>query len=179
MLQTNLKGPLTLAGIVIGLSLLLGLGGSYFLASALDAKAQAVSAARVAAARASTLGPRLAALEDQEAIAAGYERVIALLMPNQEQLLEVPRNIEQLARSHGTSASFQFLGSPAAGEAKPGDSLPFSLVVSGAPEALMAFLQNLEVRNPRYTLSVSTAELELAGQEGGGRLSVTGSFYYQ
>lgn len=178
MLQTNLKGPLTLAAIVIGLSLLIGLGGSWFLASKLEAESQLVSNERMTAARASTLGPRIAALKDQEAAAAAYQRVISLLMPNQEQLLEVPRSIEQLARIHGADARFQFLGSPPPGATKPGDSLPFSLTANGTPEALTAYLVDLELKNPNYTISINNVELSMGGPDGS-KLTTAGNFYYQ
>lgn len=179
MLQTNLKGPLTLAGIVIGLSLVLGLGGSWFLARALGREAQAVSVARMTSARAATLGPRIAALQSQEEIAARYQRVLALLMPTQEQLLEVPRNIEELGRSRQVEARFQFLGSPAAGASKPGDSLPFSLTASGKPAALLTYLEDLEIKNPRYTISISGTDMSLRGEESDATLSATGNFFYQ
>lgn len=179
MLQTNVKGPLTIAGIVVGLSLVLGLGGSYLLARALGAKAQAVSDARVASARAATLGPRIVELKSQEESANAYERVLALLMPTQEQLLEVPRSIEQLGRSHQVEARFQFLGSPGSGAAKAGASLPFSLSGTGSAANVASFVEDLELRNPRYTIGINSLEVTLSATDSDSRLSVSGDVYYQ
>ena len=179
MLQTNVKGPLTLAAIVIGLSLLLGLGGSYFLSSALANQAQAVADARVASARAATLGPRIASLKAQEAAAAAYERVITLLMPTQEQLLEVPHSIEQLGSTHNVDAHFRFLGSPQAGATKLGASLPFSLMAGGSPDSLLEYLDDLEIKNPHFTISVSSVELIAGNDAQSNSMNINGNVYYQ
>lgn len=180
MLQTDIKGPLTLAGIVVGLSLLLGLGGSYLLDSWLDKEVAGVVSERVASARATTLGPRIGALKAQERAAAAYSRVISLLLPTQEQLLEVPRTVEQLGVGHGVDARFQFQGSPPPGNVEPGASLPFMLSANGSPSGLADFLADFERKNPRYTLALDTTEITASTLEsGGGKLTVSGSFYYQ
>ncbi len=180
MLQTNLKGPLTLAGIVIGLSLVLGVGGAFLLDRWLTAEAQAVASARIASSRAATLGPRIASLKDQEQAAASYGRVLSLLLPTQEQLLEVPRSVEQLGVGHNVQSRFQFQGSPPPGAVEPGASLPFTLAATGAPGDLAAFLADFEHKNPRYTISIASAEININPlEQGGGQLAVTGSFYYQ
>lgn len=178
MLQTNVKGPLVLAGIVIGLSLVIGLGGSWYLGSLLKAEAASIVAARVESSRIATLGPRLAALKAQEATAAGYQRALSLLLPTQEQLLEVPRAVEQLARTHQVEGQFAFLGSPPAGPSPAGAALPFSFSGSGAIASLTDFLDDLESRNPRYTVRIGQAEIA-ADSEGTARLSVTGDLYYR
>lgn len=178
MLQTNIKGPLTLAGIVIGLSLVVGLGGSWYLGSLITEKAAAVTAARVESSRIATLGPRLAALKTQEDTAAGYQRVLSLLLPTQDQLLEVPRAIEQLARTHQVEGRFTFLGSPSAGPTSAGASLPFSFAGNGTPLQLTSFLEDLESKNPRYTVRVGQAEIT-AGSDGVSALSINGDFYYR
>jgi Tfp pilus assembly protein PilO len=180
VLQTNLKRSLSIAGIVVGLSLVLGLGGAYLFNSYINNEVKDIIAARVTAARLATLGPRLAQLKNEEPVAAAYTRVISLLLPSQEQLLEIPRNIEQLGQTHGVSAKFQFLGSAEPGPTKPGTWLPFSLNVSGTSEAVAAFLKDLEVTNPRYTLDMKTVDLTANTLDpGGSKLNVSGNVYYQ
>lgn len=177
MLQTNLKRPLTLALGVIGLSLVVGIGGATLLGRALEAQAQEVIAARVAIARSSTLAPRLAELRAQEPQAAAYERVLGLLLPTQEQLLEVPRVLEQLGRSYDVTAKFQYQGSePGVGAVS---ALPFTIVANGTPGNLALYLREVEIRHPRYTISIGSVDLTASQAQPEAQLSIAGSIYYQ
>ncbi len=179
MLKVNLRGPLTLALTVTSISIVLGLLGILILGHYLDGAAQAMRDKRYAAAQAANLTPRITELRSQEARAAGFERVFSLLLPKQDQLLEVPRVIEQLARSYNVEATFQFLGSPAL-DVTSATPLPFSLSAKGTPTDLAAYLRNLEVTNPRYMLSVERVELNaVVLTPETSQLGVTGSVYYQ
>lgn len=179
MLTTDLKGPLTRALLVIGLSILLGVGGIVLLGYLIEAKADEVRQTRTAAAKAATLTPRLSELRQQEERAAGYERVFSLLLPTQEQLLEVPRVIESLGRSLGVESRFEFQGSPVLG-ATGVTFLPFSLSAKGSPQALGAYLKELEISNPRYIVEIGTVSIDSAASvPGDANLSVSGSLYYQ
>lgn len=180
MLQTNIKKPLTITGLVIGISLIGGFGGSYFLAQQLNEKTEAVVAARVASARAATLAPRITALKQQEDEALAYERILALLLPNQEQLLQVPRDIEALGKVRGVEARFRFLGSPTPGTTAPATPLPFTMTATGNAMAIAEFLKDVELTNPRYTVNISLVEFgTLPGDTVNAKADMTGNVYYQ
>jgi hypothetical protein len=179
VLQTKLKGPLTVALTVTGLSIAIGLAGVLLFGYYLDGAAQAMRDKRYAAAQAANLTPRITELRAQETGAAGYERIFSLLLPKQDQLLEVPRVIEQLANSYSVEATFQFLGSPAL-DVTAATPLPFGLNAKGTPENLAAYLRNLEVTNPRYMIGVERVELSgVVLTPETSQLSVQGSLYYQ
>ena len=180
MLQTNIKRPLVIAGIVVGLSLVLGIGGSWALASYINSEVAAVSAARIEAARIATLGPRLATLKSQEAEADAYARVISLLLPTQEQLLEMPRVIESVGNAHSVSARLSFVGSGDPAATEIGATLPFALTATGAPANLAEFLRDIEIQNPRYTISISSADIAgSAAEPSTSKLNASGVVYYQ
>lgn len=180
MLQTSLKKPLTIAAIIIGLSLVLGLGGSYVLGQYLSTQTAAITAARIEAARVATLAPRITQLKTQEATAASYERVIGLLLPTQEALFEMPRAIEIIGQSHSVNVVFKFLGSADAGETKAGASLPFSILATGSPTNLQLFLDDIELKNPRYTISIGGIDMTGGAIDANtGQLSANGIVFYR
>lgn len=169
---------MTVALVVLCTSLGIGIAGMLVLGHYLEAKASEVQTTRVAASKAATLSPRISDLKSQEQRAAGYDRIFSLLIPTQEQLLEVPRVIEALGQVQGLETKFSFQGSPELGVTGV-TKLPFTLTAKGPERNLADFLEDLEISNPRYLIAVDRVSLDegRAGAESG-VLSVGGSFFY-
>lgn len=179
MLETNLKGPLTVALIVLGVSLGLGIAGVLIMSHYLNNEARAISMKRSTTVQAASLTPRISELRAQQTQAASYERIFSLLLPKQDQLLEVPRVIEQSGKAYNVDAKFQFQSSPAL-DVTSATALPFALQATGRSDDLAAYLRHLEVTNPRYMISVGRAEITASPQNPErSTLAIQGNLYYQ
>lgn len=101
----------------------------------------------------------LAELNRQAPIAAGYQQVLDLLLPTQDQLLDFPRWLDGLARTYHLNVRATFEGN----QANPTESSPgaaaFSLTVGGEYREIMSFLKFLEVDSKRFLISFTKVEL--------------------
>ena len=180
MQQESLRLPLLAVLITIVVSFTVWFGVHYFLTSNIEKDILTIQQERGALSRTTTLAAQTADLKAQEPIAASYERVISVLLPTQEQLLEVPRTVEQFGRTQGVEAEFTFTGSGQGGVVQPGSSLPFTVRATGPSNRLALFFKDFEVRIPRYTFDVT--HVDLAGsllQPEQYSLSLRGTIFYQ
>jgi hypothetical protein len=141
------------AGLIVAAFAVFG-GLFYFVNGKLQAETKAIISDRTMLTRATGAAERLAALKNDQPLAEAYGRLISLFLPNQENLLDLPRDIEDVGRLHQVGALFTF----SAGDTGS-NTLGFNITATGPGTNLIDFLKEIEVTHPKYTLAIDTVDI--------------------
>jgi hypothetical protein len=106
----------------------------------------------------------LAELKRNAPRALQYESKLNAFLPTQEQLLDFPRTLENLARVRRLTLNFSFRG----GQAPPRDGAPglvsFELDVAGMLEDVLGFLHDVEFSPPRFLARFNAFDIVRTGE---------------
>jgi len=163
------------SGIIVG-SFVLAAALFYVLNNRLAVEGAAIAENRERIDRSTRAAERLAALKVDLPAAEAYERAMTLLLPSQEGLLDLPRDVETIGRLHGIAALFTFSGESDATVTER-SYLSFTITGTGQATNLLAFLKAIEVDHPKFTLSIDSFDLtgtDLAAQQ----LLAVGKVYF-
>lgn len=105
----------------------------------------------------------LAELKARASQATLYEQKLNAFLPAQEQLLDFPRTLDNLARIRKVSLSFAFQG----GQVTPQGGMPgavgFTLDVAGAFPDILSFLNDVEIEPPRFLADLGSFDITRSG----------------
>lgn len=139
--------------------------GFYFLSSDIDAQTAKIILDRALISQRSQAIAGLAELKRDEAQAKVYRDAMSALLVTQDQLIEFPHWLDDLARKRGVSLSFSFDPSPTLPqEGAPGYS-GFSITVSGAIQSDIDFIRDVESRAPRFLVKLTNLDVTRSGAE--------------
>lgn len=154
-MERSFKQAATLNAGLILLAFAAFAGLFYFVNGKLNEQTKAIVENRVMLSRATGASERLAVLKQDQPLARGYARLIGLFLPPQENLLDLPRDIEEVGRVHQVGALFTFSGS----ENTQGNTLAFNITATGPGTNLIDFLKEIEVSYPKYTLAIDSVDI--------------------
>lgn len=159
MKTINLKRKILISlGIVI-VSMSLLTYALYVFSRSMDARAEKIASTRALIDMRTRGLENLAELNRQAPLAAGYQQILDLLLPTQDQLLDFPRWVDGLARTYRLNVRATFEGNQSnPTEGAPG-SAAFSLAIGGSYGEIMSFLKFLEVDSKRFLISFTKVEL--------------------
>ncbi|MBM3257133.1 MAG: hypothetical protein FJY98_02275 [Candidatus Liptonbacteria bacterium] len=146
-----------------GIILLVGIIG--WLASDIEAQASRVAQDRTLIRERSTSIAALAELKHRAPQATLYEQKLNAFLPTQEQLLDFPRTLDNLARVRKVALNFAFQGGQALPQGNTPGSVGFSLDVTGAYADIMGFLKDVEFEPPRFLATFDSFDLTRGGEE--------------
>ncbi|MCR4328130.1 MAG: hypothetical protein NUV53_01285 [Patescibacteria group bacterium] len=160
---------------VAGIGVLAGVIGWF--ASDIEMQATIINKDRTLARERSASIAVLAELKSNAAKALRYEQKLNAFLPTQEQLLDFPRTLDNLARVRRLALSFSFRGGQGVPEGvKPG-SVGFTLSATGALSDVLNFMKDIEISPTRFLATLSSADLTRIG-EGEYRLSAQGAVFF-
>jgi len=125
----------------------------------LAAEATAITNARALISHSTGASERLAILKKDQPIAEGYQRIITLLLPPQENLLDLPRDIESIGRLHQVAALLTFSATDDPSTNPNAGTLGFSITANGSGVNLINFLKQLEVSHTKYTIGIDSMDI--------------------
>lgn len=126
----------------------------YFLSQSLGGKVAEILADRTAIAQRSTDLESLSKLKTDTAAAAEIQKKIDSLLPSQDNLIGFPQFVNNLARVHSLSSTFNFEGAPNPGTLKAPGYVSFSLIIEGEPRNIRSFIDELENRTTRFAVNL-------------------------
>ncbi len=102
-----------------------------------------------------------------------YQDTLASLLPNRDQLISFPRELEKLAKQYEIDLGFAFGNETPSTESQPG-VIRFTLSLGGSMNGMLDFLKAFEAH--KYYLNLSS--VDLSKKEGGRFSLVTGGEIY-
>lgn len=159
----NFRRRVRFSLIFIAASFVLLGGGLAWLSYGLSDQAQRIVDDRVQLDQRAALLGSLAALKDAAPAAANYEKAMELLMPTQDQLLDFPHTLDNLAKVDQVSLSFSFQGGQVAPQGANPGYVTFSLNAGGSADNLTNFLKDAEVRASKFLVAFNSFSLSRNG----------------
>jgi len=135
----------------------------YFLTNDLDYQAQKIAFDRASLSQRTTLLSSLADLKRDAASAGVYRQAIDKILVSQDQLIDFPQWISNLARIRQVSLGFSFQGDQVPPQNGSLGYINFSLNASGNLDNLGAFVEDLELRAPRFLVVLDAVDLSGGG----------------
>ncbi len=129
----------------------------YFIGGKLAAQATLIVNDRSLISRSTGAAERLAGLKKDQQAAEGYQRIMDLLLPPQEKLLDLPRDVESVGRLHQVGALLTFTGADESGANT--SPLGFTITATGSGQHLIDFLKELEVNHSKYTIAIDSIDI--------------------
>ena len=171
------KKVLLALGIVLGTIVIFG-GALLWFRQDISKNAAAIASSRVLVGRNIQAMELLAELKKTAAQVDVYERQMKMLLPTQDELINVPRWIEEAAKSHDVALNMAFQpgGIIAPQNEEPGQ-IGLEINATGSYDKLVKFLEEIEMRSPR--LVVVLRSLDLTRVDGGYRLNSIGGLYFR
>ncbi len=151
--------------LFVGISLLVGgflaFGViAYFISGAIAAEAQRISSDRDMIRNHSDLIEGLAKQKSSSPEVEKFSQAIDLLLPPKDQLVNLSGWLDGLARAHNVSVNFNFSGETVPVNGTNAGYIRFSLNVSGDDTGVIDFLRDVELKSPKYTVSLDTLDLK-------------------
>jgi len=146
-------------------TIVVAVGAIYFLTGDIASRSSAISAARAIVAGQNNSLAAFAEIKQDSAEAAKYKTAMDKLLPTQNELINFPQWLQNVAATYNVTASFSFTASmvPAA-PTVPG-TIGFSLATEGKNADVISFLKNLESRAPGFLLEFSSFNLIQSGED--------------
>ena len=158
-----------------GIAVLMAIIG--WLASDVQAQADRIRKDRVLIRDRSAAIAALADLKGRASQATFYEQKLSAFLPTQEQLLDFPRTLDNLARIRRISSNFAFRGGQTAPQGNMPGSIGFNLDLSGALEDILSFLKDVETEPPRFLATFESFDLTRSGDSY--RLLIPGKVFFK
>jgi hypothetical protein len=163
-------------GIASGVIAALVLATGWFAAD-LETQAGKVAQDRILIRERSASLTALAELKRSAPQALRYEQKLNAFLPTQEQLLDFPRTLDNLARVRRLTLNFAFQGGQTTPQGDTPGAIGFALDVSGDFEDVLGFLKDVEFEPPRFLAAFDT--FDLTRSEEGYRLFTQGRVFFK
>lgn len=151
-------------GIAAGITLtLLGIIG--WLALDIEAQAGRIAEDRILLRDRTASVAALAELKMRAPQALAYEQKLNAFLPAQEQLLDFPRTLDNLARVRQVALNFAFQGGQTAPQGDTPGSVGFSLDITGTFEDIQGFLKDVELEPPRFLAAFDSFDVMRSGED--------------
>ena len=159
----NFRRALTIGtSLIAGSFLIFGLS-AYFISGAISAKADKISKDRNTIRSHSELIGGLAKQKATSPEIVRFEQAIALMLPPKDQLGNFSGWLDGLSRAHNINTNFNFTGETVSPTASDAGYIRFALSASGDYAGLMNFLRDIELKSPKYTVSLDDFDIKRSG----------------
>lgn len=139
---------------------------SFWLAGKIEKDSKKASLTQTSIANYSRAVAILAELKSKSSEVKSYGNRLNALLPSRDDLIELPKFLEERGRIHQVSVKFAFKGEAAT---KPKDSQPgsvaFTLDVTGSDERLRSFFREIETASTKFMIVLDTMDMNLSGNE--------------
>ncbi|MGC9599061.1 MAG: hypothetical protein ABSE18_01615 [Minisyncoccia bacterium] len=135
----------------------------YFFSNSIAAQADKIVSDRTRIAEENAAVGILASLKSEAAQAAPYAPVLESILPTHDKLVGLPQALNALGQSHNVSVSFAFQGVSAEATVSAPGSDDFSLIATGAPGDLVAFLNDLEAEASGFIIAIDSFDFASSG----------------
>jgi hypothetical protein len=144
---------------------IVAVGVFYFLVGDITSRSNAISDQRALIARRNDSFVAFVKIKQDFAEAAKYKTAMDKLLPMQNELINFPQWLQNIAAAYGVTANFSFTASTApATPAEPG-TVGFSLATDGNNSDVISFLKNLESQAPGFLFSFNSFNLTQNGND--------------
>lgn len=164
------------AGIIVG-SFALFAGAFYFMSQSLSAKADQILDDRATIARRSVEIDSLVKLKADAVTVGGLQAKMDALLPSQDELIGFPKFINDTARSHSLSLTFDFQGTASEPGASSPGQVAFVAVTEGSVRNIAAFLNYLERDTTRFAVNIQS--LDFSGGGASSRVNLEGTVFFK
>lgn len=147
------------------------------LARDLDAQAKKIIESRSVSSDHVRLIGTLARLKKIAPQAGKYGEQLRLLLPTKDELLDFPRWLSSVSRTHEVTSHFVFQGGTVMPQPEEPGYVGFTLNASGASENLEKFFRELETTSSRFLLALDS--FEVTQSEGAYRAFARGRIFFQ
>lgn len=144
----------------------------------ITAQSEAVADSKIAQMRQSNFVNNFAHLKTDAVAAASYEAKMKLLLPAEDDLINFPSYISDLARVHAVGHSFSFQGAPVPSDGGVPGYVAFMISVEGPLSQVNDFFTNLNEHTTRFLVNVSGFDLNALGG-GKYRVSFSGKVFFR
>lgn len=162
-MPNRFRRELLISSLIVGTAVVAFGLAFYFLTNDLSSQAQKIVVDRASLAQRTILLSSLADLKRDAAEAAVYSQAMDKILVSQDQLIDFPQWISDLARIRQVSLSFSFQGDQVPPQNGSLGYINFSLDASGNLDNLGAFVEDLELQAPRFLVVLDTVDLSGGG----------------
>lgn len=149
----------------------------YFVEKKLENLGLTIAAERQTLAERTYALDNLSLLKNKAPEAAGYKEKLTALLPSQDGLLSFPPYVERISGVHNVGSTFAFAGPPILSQGNQPGYIPFTLGVTGSPENIRDFLNDLESKSTRFLVNIDSVEFAASGIDY--RADMKGRVYFQ
>ncbi len=146
------------AGIAVGMITLLAAVAGWFAADLSTQRSKVVQDRVLIRERSASIAI-LAELKRNAVQALRYEQKMNAFLPTQEQLLDFPRTLDNLARVRKLTLNFGFQGGQTPSQGNAPGAVSFALDVNGTFNDILGFLKDVEVEPPRFLAAFDTFDI--------------------
>ena len=177
-MKDDFKKRLIVSACIIFGSIVVASAALYFIASDLNAKADAVIRDRTLIAAQTTAIQGLAQLKRDAPKAAQYQAAMDALIPDQYHIVNFSKWLNDIAAKHGVVVTFAFQNeNPPSASGQVGTAA-FSIDVRGQSSAAVAFLRDIETQAAGFLLTINTFDL-IPGATSTVELSAQGNLFFR
>lgn len=173
------KNPAVLLNIgiivvsLVGFALVL-----YWISGKIQAQAKAIADARSELLLASRSSELLAQFKSDQPEAQRYLQLVQTFLPGNEQLLDFPAWLNGLAANYKLPLDFRFQSEPVSPQGNTPGYIPINFQTTGSFDTLTAFLEQLELKAPRYFISLDNVDLQVQSN-GDYQMTCQGKVYFK
>ncbi len=150
---------------------------AYFFSEAITAEAEKISEDRATINRNNQLISGLAEQKTIDPEVQKFTRAINLLLPTKDDLVNFSSWLNGLSRVYNIGVNFSFNGDAVSPEGDVAGFIRFTLNASGNYSDLVNFLRDVEMKDPRYTVSFDGFDLKRSG--GDYQAGVSGRVFFR
>jgi len=151
-------------GIISG-AFIVAVAAFYFLAADISSRASVVSANRAQIAKQNNSLASFAEIKQDSDEASKYKAAMDKLLPAQDELINYPKWLQNVAATYNITADFSFTANTVPAAAASPGTVGFSLTVEGENNNLVSFLKNIESQAPGFLLSFDSFNLTKNGDD--------------
>jgi hypothetical protein len=154
-------------GIILG-TVVIATVAFYFLIGDITSRSSAISADRTLVANQNNSLATFAEIEQDSVEAAEYKTAMDKLLPAQNELIDFPQWLQNVAATYNVTVNFSFTADTVPATPTNPGTIGFSLTAEGGNNDVISFLKDLESQAPGFLLSFNSFNLT----QNGGPLNV-------
>ncbi len=159
----DLKRQLQISIGIIAAAIAVASIALYFFSNNIAAQADKIVSDRARIAEENTALSVLASLKSEAAQAAPYTPVLESILPTHDKLVGLPQALNALGEVHNVLVLFAFKGGGTVATVSAPGSDDFSLVATGSPSDLVAFLNDLEAEASGFIIAIDSFDFASSG----------------
>lgn len=152
-------------GIILGSVLIFGML-SFWFAGKIKESADKASLSKASISNYNRAVAIFAELKSKESEVELYSKYLKALLPSKDDLIELPRFLEESGRVHQVNVKFNFkAGAVAEPQGKQPGSVGFTLHVAGSYDRLRNFFKEIESGSIKFMIALDSMDVNLSGNE--------------